>query len=355
MPIRWDAPPTLRLALGLAIAALIGWGRGGQFAYILPMLALMLLAPGGRPPAVKQVIALLAITGLSCLWGLLIAPLLTYAAPAGVLLILLGIATSAYFASRYPALAIPLKLFIIGNTLITVVAFQSQSMAQSVAYQLLVDISLAVGIVWIVSVLIPDRSNQPEQKPLPGPSPIDASIASWIAIRSALVMALPLVLALHNPSLFMMTLINGAQLAQQPDSTDVKQNGLAIVTSTAAGGAMALVFWTVLGWWPELVLLVGGLAIIALFVGPYLHGPDASIAARLWWPPALSAMILVLGSTVADSANGTDIWVLTLRRIFVMLLLAAVAAFMVWGFDQWRNRREMRRASRVMGKYDAIQ
>jgi hypothetical protein len=318
------------------------------------MLALMLLAPGGRPPALKQVVALLVITGLSCLWGLLITPLLTYAAPAGMLVILIGIATSTYFASRYPALAMPLKLFIMGTTLIPVIAFQSPAMAQSVAAQLLLDLSLAVGILWIVSILIPDRSNALEQTPLPVPPPLNASVASWIAMRSALVMVLPVVLALNNPSLFMMTLINGAQLAQQPDSTEVKQNGLTIVTATAAGGAMALVFWAVLGWWPGLTLLVGGLAIIALFVGPYLHGPEASIHSRLWWPPALSATILVLGSTVADSASGTDIWVLTLRRIFVMLLLAAVAAAMVWGLDRWRDRREMRRESGKMEKFNAI-
>ena len=46
MPIERERRATLRFAAGLALAALIGWGRGGPFAYVLPLLALLLLAPG---------------------------------------------------------------------------------------------------------------------------------------------------------------------------------------------------------------------------------------------------------------------------------------------------------------------
>lgn len=339
----------MRLALGLAASALIGWGRGGPFAYVLPMLALLLLAHGTPPPAPKQAVALVVITAISCLWGLLLAPLLTYVAPAGVLVILIGVGASAFLASRNPALAIPLKLFIIGNTLIAAISFQSQAVAQFVSLQLMIDIVLAVLIAWAAAILLPDRKHDPALPPLPAPPPLDTPTAAWIALRSALVMALPVVLALNNPGLFLMTLINGAQLAQQPDSTAVKQNGLAIVTTTAAGGALALVFWTVLGWWPGLVLLAGGLALAALWAGPYLHGPQATTASRLWWPATLSTMILVLGSTVADSAVGTDIGTLTLRRISVMLALAVVAAMMVWALDYWRTQQAGTRPQKATG------
>ena len=342
MPIELEARPTLRLAVGLAAAAIIGWGRGGPFAYILPMLALLFLAQGAPPPAPRQVIVLLAIAAVSCLWGVLISPLLTYAAPAGVLLVLGGVGLSAFLASRNPALAIPLNLFTVGNTLIAVIAFLSQTLAQAVALQLLVDITLAVIIAWAVYTLLPDRADQPAL-PLPSaPLALDARLAGWIGVRAALVMALPVVLALHNPGLFLMALLNAAQLAQQPNATQVQQNGTAIVTSTAAGSAMALAFWTVLGWWPGLVLLTGGLALVALLAGPRLYGADASAMSRAWWPPALSTMIVVLGSTVADSATGTDIWVLALRRIAVMLALAVVAALMVAMLDQWRLRQNVR-------------
>lgn len=349
MPIEVETRATLRLALGLAAAALIGWGRGGPFAYLLPMLVLLLLAQGGLPPAPRQTVALVVITAMSCLWGLLLAPLLSYVAPAGVLVILIGIAGASFLATRSPALAIPLKLFIVGNTLIAVVAFQSQGAAQFVALQLIVDTVLAVVIAWGTAVLLPDRRDEAGPPPLPAPPPSDTPTATWIALRSALVMALPVVLALNNPGLFLMTLINGVQLAQQPDSTMVKQNGLAIVTTTAAGGALALVFWTVLSWWPGLVLLAGGMALAALLAGPYLHGPQATTTSRLWWPATLSTMILVLGSTVADSAVGTGIWTLTVRRISVMLVLAVVAASMVWALDYWRTLHANTLSHKVTG------
>jgi hypothetical protein len=350
MPIERETRPMLRLALGLGVAGLIGWGRGGPFAYILPMLALLLLAQGGPPPGLRQVIALLVITALSCLWGLLMAPLLTYAAPAGVLLILIGVALAGFLASRNPALAVPLKLFIIGDTLIAVIAFKSQALAQVVALQLLGDIALAVMIAWGVATLLPDRADQPAVPPPPVPAPLEMRLAGWIGLRSALVMVLPVVLALQNPGLFLMTLLNGAQLAQQPNATLVQQNGLAIVTSTAAGGVMALVFWGVLGWWPGLVLLVGGIALVALCAAPRIYGATATAASRAWWPAALSTLILVLGTTVADSAIGTDIWVLTLRRITVMLALAVVAAAMVWALDHWRDRRLRLNPTPIMGE-----
>ena len=50
-------------------------------------------------------------------------------------------------------------------------------------------------------------------------------------------------------------------------------------------------------------------------------------------------MLVVLGTTVADSEMGTDIWPLTLRRIALMLALAVVAAALVGGLDRWRARR----------------
>lgn len=343
MPIERERRATLRFAAGLALAALIGWGRGGPFAYVLPLLALLLLAPGTPPPAPRQALALLVITGLSCIWGLLLTPLLTYAPPAGVTVILAGVALSSFLAGMRPGLAVPLKLFIVGNTLIAVVAFHSQALAQFVAVQMGVDIVLAVAIAWVVAVLLPDRRDEPAPVPLPVPEPLAAPAAGWVGLRSALVMGLPVVLALQNPGLFLMTLMNGAQLAQQPDAQRLHQNALAIVTSTAAGGAMALGFWWVLGLWPALPLLVGGIALAALVAGPWLHGPAASEASRQWWPPALSTMIVVLGSTVADSDMGTDIQILTIRRIAVMLALALLAAVLVQGLDTWRTRRIARR------------
>ena len=196
MPIERERRATLRFAAGLALAALIGWGRGGPFAYVLPLLALLLLAPGTPPPAPRQALALLVITGLSCIWGLLLTPLLTYAPPAGVTVILAGVALSSFLAGMRPGLAVPLKLFIVGNTLIAVVAFHSQALAQFVAVQMGVDIVLAVAIAWVVAVLLPDRRDEPAPVPLPVPEPLAAPAAGWVGLRSALVMVLLIVPAI---------------------------------------------------------------------------------------------------------------------------------------------------------------
>jgi len=336
MPIEPRA--TLRFALGLGVAAAIGWGRGGQFAFLLPMLAVLLLAPGTPPPAMKQVPALVVIIAISCLWGLLMAPVLMYAAPVGVILILFGVAAAAYLSARTPALAVPLKLFIVGDTLIATIAYQSQQLALMVALQLTVDLVLAVAIAWGTSILLPDNAADQLPLPPPMPAPLDGGEPGWIALRSALVMGLPIVLALDNPGLFLMTLMNGAQLAQLPDATQVRQNGQVIVTSTAAGSVMAMSFWLVLGWWPSLVLLAGGLTLIALLLGPRLHGAGASAQARAWWPPTLSTMIIVLGSAVSDSADSDGIAMLMARRITMMLTLTVAAAAMVHVLDEWRAR-----------------
>jgi hypothetical protein len=337
MPIEPRA--TLRFALGLAVAGLIGWGWGGPFAYLLPMLTLALLAPGAPPPAAKQTFALVVILGVSCLWGVLMGPVLVNFAPAGVLLILSGVGLAAFLTSRNPALAVPLKLFMVGNTMVACIAFQSQALALMLAWQMVIDISIAVVIAWGVAVLLPDRKGEAAVPPLPVRPVVEIGLARWIALRSALFMALPLVLALQNPGLFLMTLLNGAMLAQQADTLQLRQSGRQIVTSTAAGSGIALLFWGILGWWPSLVLLVGGMAVIALVAGPWLHGPKADAISRTWVPAALSTMILVLGSTIADSAVGTDIWVLTVRRVTVMIALTVVGAALVIGMDRWWERR----------------
>jgi hypothetical protein len=340
---------TLRFALGLGVAAALGWGRGGPFAYLLPMLALFLLASGGAPPSLRQAAALVVITAVSCLWGVLLAPMLTYAAPAGVLLILGGVAAAAYLSTRMPALAVPLKLFIVGNTLIAVLAYQSQALAMTVAVELLVDVVLAVAIAWGAFILLPDKVGDGAATPPPAPVPLAPDKAGWIAMRSALVMSLPVIFALDNPGLFLMTLVNGAQLAQQSNAAQVRQNGTMIVTSTLAGSAMAAVFWLALGLWPTLLLLAGGMALAALIIGPRLHAAGASAQAQakaqVWWPSAMSTMIVVLGSAASDSATGDGIWTLMLRRVAVMLALTGAAAVMVMILDQWRARRKLVRTA----------
>lgn len=343
MPI--EQRPTLRLALGLAISALIGWGQGGPFAYLLPMLSLLLLAGGAAPPAPGQALALIIVTAISCLWALLLVPVLHHVPAAGVLLILGGVALSAYLAGRRPALAVPLRVFILGDTLIACLAYQSQAAAQLVAVQLILDIALAVIITWSVTLLLPDTAT-PSPMPSSPPSPLlSPERASWVGFRAATVMACPVVLALINPSLFIMTLMNGALLAQQPSALQVKENGWTIATATAAGGGLAVIFWLVLRLWPSLVLLVGGLALTGLLLGPRLQSKIAG-----WWQPAFSTMIVVLGSSVADSATGDDIELLMLRRVVMMIALAVMTAVLVAILDNWQERRSPRPALGALGE-----
>lgn len=327
----------LRLTTGVGGAAAIAFAWGGPIAYLLIILTALLLMVPTPPPGPKQVLVLLIVMAIACLWGLLMATALTEVRPVGLLLVLLGVGGASALATNQ-SMGIIATLFILGNTLIAVVAVQSSAAAVRLVEALLLATAMAVVLAHVVHALFPEDGSAAKPKAERRDRP-DRRDARWVGLRSAFIMAPALLLALANPQTYIMILMKGAQLSQQVEAQATRASALDLVLSTAGGGAAALAIWWVLGAWPSLLMLVLLLALATLVIARPLFGVLPSRLGLGHWQNMLVTVLLLIGPAVADSDTGTDIQLQMLIRTGMFMALALYAVIMVAMLDALRNRR----------------
>jgi hypothetical protein len=147
-----------------------------------------------------------------------------------------------------------------------------------------------------------------------------------LPLRTAIIMAPPLLLALANPSAYIMLLMKGASLAQQAEATTTRQMARELVGATAMGGVAALLLWNLLQLWPGLLLLSLGMALAALIMARPLYGATPSRFSSDWWQFALTTMIILVGPAVADTASADNIQRTMVVRLATFIALAVYAA-----------------------------
>ncbi len=301
----------LRLALGTALAMWISQVGAWPLSYIAPVLTLTLLAlPLSRPGAkffVGTVIALL----VSVYGSYLLLPLLLNQVLAGLVLLSLVLFHIFYFTARGGPVAIG-TLLTIGVTLTVAVGSVSVDALILVSAGVAKAAFLGVGMAWLGHVLLPDPveplpaavapDNQPG-KPLARPSTTEARRNAMRAIAVVLPIT---VWFLFSPASATnaAVMIKVAAMVQESSRDRVKDAARSLLTSTAAGGAAAILAWQLLGIWPSLMLyaLLIGLAGLVfgrrIFIGRGLAEDGAT------WSYAFLTMVVVLGPAVLDSQFG---------------------------------------------------
>lgn len=311
-----------RLAFGIGLATFAAHALALPLGYLLIIVTLALLAVPMPPPPPKAALILVVITFVTALFGLLLGPILTYVPAAGVLLALSGVGAAVVIGHR-PGLTIIGTLMILSSTIIAVVAVQSSAAAVTLV-KLLGGVMLgAVMIAHLAHALFPEPPGAP--RPIPPPPPADIG---WLALRTAIIMLPPLLLALANPASYIMLLLKGASLAQQAESTTTRRMAGDLVGATAMGGTAALLMWNLLQLWPGLPLLTLGMALAALIMARPLYAAVPSRFPADWWQFALTTMIILIGPAVADTASADNIqWTMLVRlATFIGLALYAAAA-----------------------------
>jgi hypothetical protein len=323
-----------RLALGTGLAAAFAFGRGLPLAYLVVLVSAQLLIAPVPPPKLRLAAILIVIVFVTAGWGILLGPVLIYVPVAGVLLILAGIAAASALATN-PRVAIIATLIILGNTIIAVAAQNSSAAAVAILQIMVIAFVVAIIIAHVAHAVFPEDG---AAVPLPAPS-LAAGEAVWIGVRAALIMVLPLLLALTNPGNYLMVLMKGAQLAGQAEATDTRFVARELVVSTAYGGAAALLLWWVLGLWPSLVLLTLLFALAAFVIARPLYGVVASPHGFGHWQNVLVTMMLLIGPALTDRAGGTDITLAILQRTGIFIGLSLYAALMVQLLDGIHGHR----------------
>ena len=147
---------TLRLTLGLGLAALIAYGMALTAPYVVCVMAVILLSKPGPPlPLVKGIVAALVIAGLVAA-GVLMVPLLENYAIAGILLTAV-ILFAIFFAGLVSGSPLTMVL-VIAFAMMPVAGVIEQALVGTLALTLAVGVAVGTLVGFVSSAFFPDRT-----------------------------------------------------------------------------------------------------------------------------------------------------------------------------------------------------
>lgn len=333
----------LRFAFATAISLTIAYGLGFPLPYLAPLFVVFLGAMPGPPMPPKALLSLLVVVTVSLTVGVLLIPLIRYYPASAVLIVALGLYFSMYLTL---ILGKPLlgTFLTVGFTLISVAGSVDYLLATTVIKSLLLALATAVVCQWLVYPFFPDAPSAvaPTQQ-----AATAEGLSNWLAIRAALIVMPAYLLALTNPSQYLMTIMKSVSLGQQASMIDARHAGRELLGSTFVGGLMAIVFWTLLSIAPTLWMFSLWMLVFALYTAAKLYGFLKTRVAPSFWINALVTMLILLGPAVEDSAIGKDALTAFLQRFATFIAVTLYA----WGalafLEDWRSRRVARSVLRA--------
>lgn len=329
----WRSQRALRLASGTALCLAISFGLALPIPFIAPLICLVLLANLPRPLPLKAGIGLAVLATLTTGSGLLLIPLLRYYPASGVAIIGLCL----FLAFRYglrggnPLLV---KFLVIGLTMISAAGTADFGLAVMVIEALVKGLLLAVLVVGASHWLFPEPANSPAP---PQPTPLPAEMASWVALRAALVVLPAFLLALINPASYMPLILQAVNLGQQSCSTSARNAGRELLGSTLLGGVLAITLWCALGLFVHLWMFYLWLLLFGLLLARKLFALSATRQSPAFWLNSFTTMIILLGQSVQDSANGKDVVQAFAVRMSLFIAVTLYACLMVQWLDRQRQ------------------
>jgi hypothetical protein len=325
----------LRFALASALALAVAYGLAFPLPFLAPLFVVLLAAMPGPPLAPKALAGLILVMVVALAVGILLVPLLRYY-PATALLV---VATGLYLA-MYLTLIRGKRLFgtflTVGFTLISVAGSLSDALATTLILSLVLAIATAVTCQWLVYPLFPEP---PALSTPPPEAAAGEATSNWLALRATLIVLPAYVLALTNPSQYLMTIMKSVSLGQQASMLDAHHAGRELLGSTFAGGILAVLFWWALTLHPSLWMYFLWMLAASLYVGCKLFRVLPTTVAPSFWINALVTMLILLGPAVEDSANGRDALQAFAVRFATFVGVTVYAWLAIYVLENWRARR----------------
>jgi len=325
----------LRLACGTGLSLAASFGLGLPLPFLAPMLAVFVLAAMSQPLPFKAAINLLVALALATGSGLLLTPLLRYAPLSGVLLTGLGLFLCFRHGQRggNPLLV---TFMVIGLTMISAAGTAAFALGMLVIEAMLKGLLLALLMISISHLLFPEPASAPVVPPVVDNDPVDTA---WIALRGTLVVMPAFLLAMINPAMYMPLIMQSVNLGQQACSIRARDAGRELLGSTLLGGLLAILLWGGLSIFPHLWMFVLWTLLFSLYIARRLYQLVATQRSPYFWLNSLTTMILLLGQSVQDSANGKDVYAAFAVRMALFILVTLYAWAAVHLIDLRRQQR----------------
>lgn len=331
----------LRLAFGTALCLAISFGMDLPIPFIAPVLAVFLFASMPHPLSFKGAIGLVLVVALTTGSGLLLAPLLRYDFVSGVLMV--GLCLFLAFRHGLRGGNNLVSTFLAaGLTMISAAGAADLQLALSVIGALVKGLLLAVVVLGAGHVIFPEPASAPEPAVR---SPPSAAEASRLALRAALVVLPPFLLALADPSSYMPIIMKSVSLGRQSCTATARTAARELLGSTLLGGAMAIAFWVALKWFVHLWMFFLWMSLFALLVARRLYRLKPTRYTPSFWLNSLVTLVILLGQSVQDSVAGKDVYTAFIVRMGLFIAVTLYACLMV----QWLDARpRLRNSTDVM-------
>jgi hypothetical protein len=286
-------------------------------------------------PRALAVLVLVVTIALS--FGVLLIPLLRYYPVSAVLIVGAGLYLSMYL-TLIAGKRLLGTLLAMGITFVSIAGRIDNGLATLMIVALVLAVVIAVVSQWLVYPLFPE----PRDLPAAADDAQTPEQSTWFALRSTLIVMPAYLLALINPSQYLMTIMKSVALSQQATLVDARRAGRELLGSTFAGGLLAVLLWTGLSLAPTLWMYTLWMSAAALYVGCKLYGVLETTVAPSFWVNTIVTMLILLGPAVQDSASGDDAAAAFAVRFLTFVGVTIYAWVALATLEAWRARRRGR-------------
>jgi len=305
----------VRYAVGVTLSAALAYGINWPLSFLLPVLVSFMLSLPLPAPSLAG--------GLRNMWYILIAfgfgllfALFFLQFPVAFLLMLgLVMYHLYYYLNRGGSLWLTLMSFI-AILLLSMLGNSHEGLASGVSLNFIWTGWLAVIMVWVSHLLLPD----PEDAPFPAAPGFHSGYsrpAAEAALKSTIVI-LPLasLFFLFDLTSYMLVMIFAALFILKPELSAGKEAGINSLVSTLLGGAFAWVFYWLIVAVPEFWFYVALMSLTSLYFGMQVFSGKPTAK---YYNSALIALLILVNGSMGEGAEFTE-------KFFMRVILITLAA-----------------------------
>lgn len=317
--------PIVRYAVGATLLVAVSMGFDWTLAFLLPVLSMSFIAPGGKPPGLKGGLFFVMVIVVACLFGLALAYCFLSMPPIHILITFLLLFHIFYTQNKIfnPLVKVWLLIAVL---LLPNIALQSMLLAKIMAISIVWNAVCAILLIWIIYLVFPASENQTTtSKKEATQKPPDTNKRFKIALTSTLVI-MPVYLIFYFATIpnALLILVFIAVLSMQPGFAKDWKVGKGLIVGNTIGGLLAIVGYQILTIVPEYGFLLLLVLLTGLILGPSVFGtsPLAPVFGM-----AFSTFLLIIGSVTGSDGDGAGgkVWS---RVIQIMIAVVyAVSAF----------------------------
>ena len=315
--------PVIRYAFGSTLLVAVAMGFDWFMAFLLPVLSLSFLAPGGKAPAIKGGLFFVGSLAVACYLGLALSYLFLSMPPVHILVTFLLL--FHIFYTQHPLINALVKVWlIIAILLIPNIALQSMILAKLVAVTLIWNAACAILLIWVIYLILPDFPNINAEENTPSATaPEPTKKERFITALTSALVIMPVYLIFYFATIpnALLILVFVAMLSMQPAFAKDWKAGKALIFGNTVGGLAAIVGFNIFTIVPEYGFLLAVVLLAGLVFGQYVFGksPMASV-----YGMAFSTFLLVIGSVTASDSDGAGgkvwsrVWQIMIAVVYVV-------------------------------------